>query len=197
MKKTKVSKFFNKKSSRHFSKLFIKNRKKFEECVDIEGKMFKEGFQKLEIESFHSAIGSVLILPQIFLAMPIYGALNKDYRKVDFFWMSYKTLLAFLLIIFGVVSSILINLFYIKLGITLDSIGTMAFYNLSTLSAIILFSLARNWKHFVNYWSKQEFVFLRSPYKLTGKRLSTKIRLVVFPMFVFCVCKFFLYISSK
>lgn len=191
MNRTKTLKFLhkNKKSFQHFSKIYIKNHKQIKKCVDVEGQISKDVDDKIENESFHSAIGPVLFLPQTFFVLPIYGALDKDYRNIEFVWISTKTFLALFLIIFGVISLILINFFYIKLGITLDSIGTMLFYNLSTLSAIILFLLARKWKQFINYWSKQELVFLRSPYQIKGRKLSTKIRFVVFSMFIFCVCK--------
>lgn len=192
MNRTKTLKFLhkNKKTFQHFSKMYIKNHKKIKKCEDVEGQISKDIDHKMENESFHSAIGLVLFLPQTFFVLPIYGALDKDYRKIEFIWISTKTFLALFLIIFGVISVILINIFYIQLGITLDSIGTMLFYNLSTLSAVILFSLARKWKQFIDYWSKQELVFLRSPYKIKGRKLSAKIHFVVFSMFIFCVCKF-------
>lgn len=197
MSKTKIKKIFNKKSFQHFSNLYIKNHKILN-SVDIEGykgdsqiskNLYHKESYKMENESFHSAIGPVLILSQTLFVMPIYGALDKDFRKIEFIWISIRTFLALFLIIFAVISSILINIFYIKLGITLDSIGTMLFYNLAAVSAIILFSLGRKWKKIIYYWSKQEYVFLRSPYKIKGWKLSTKINFVVFSMFLLCVCK--------
>lgn len=187
MNRMKALKLFhkNKKSFQQFYKMYLKsNRKK---CVDVE--ISKDMEHKIENESFHSAISLVLFLPQTFFVLPIYGTLDKDYRKIKFIWISVKTFLALFLIIFGVISTTLINYFYIKSGITLDSIGTMLFYNLSTLSAIILFSLARKWKQIIDYWSKQELIFLKSPYKIKGRKLSTKITFVVFSMFIYCVCK--------
>lgn len=191
MNRTKTLKFLheNKKSFQHFSKMFIKHHKKIKKCVDVEGQIPKDFDETMENESFHSAIGPALFLPQTFLVFPIHGALDKDYRKIEFILISTKTFLALFFIIFSVITSVLINYFYIKLGITLDSVGTMMFYNLVTLSSIILFLLARKWKQFIDYWTKHELVFLSSPYTIKGQKLSTKIRFVVFSMFIFCVCE--------
>lgn len=82
-------------------------------------------------------------------------------------------------------------------GITLDNFGGVIFFVQSSLASWILLFIAQKWKYFMNYWSKQENVFLKYPYTINGRKLGSKIRLVVYYLFIIATCKYILSLMTQ
>lgn len=145
---------------------------------------------KEENESFHSAMGPIIALAQFFFTFPIYGFFNKDFNQIKFKWISIKTFLSLFFILFGIFSSVFHILRVSKTGLTLDSFGGIIFYVQSTLASFVLISIASKWKNLINVWNRQEMVFLRYPYTTNGRKLGTKIRLIVYSLVLMAACKY-------
>lgn len=136
-------------------------------------------------------MGPIIALAQFFFTFPIYEFYNKDFNQIRFKWISIKTFLSMFLLFFGIFSTMLYIWRISETGLTLDGFGAILFFAQSSFSSWILISLAKKWKYFITYWSKQEYVFLRYPYTINGRKLGAKIRLVVFSIFFIAICKYF------
>lgn len=132
----------------------------------------------------------IIALAQFFFTFPIYNFFNKDFNQIRFKWISIKTFLSMLFLFFGIFSSLLHIVRVVETGLTLDSFGGILFFVQSSLASWILITIAKNWKYFIAYWSKQEYVFLRYPYTINGRKLGTKIRIIVYSLFCIAICKY-------
>lgn len=136
-------------------------------------------------------MGPIIALAQFFFTFPIYEIFNKDFNQIRFKWISIKTFLSMSVIFFGIFSTVLFIARVSKTGLTLNGFGSVLFFAQSSVASLVLLSIAKNWKYFITYWSKQEQVFLRYPYTINGRKLGTKIRLVVYSLFFVAICKYF------
>lgn len=130
-------------------------------------------------ETFHEAIGPVLLFAQFFGCVPCENILQKDEKKIEFRWKSLRTIYSFLFFLFA----------FIELVVGSRRLFRRGFYNihfaegyLFLLTAIIkftmMFRLGRNWQKIMVKWRDFENPFLHHPYEFKGMKLKVKIRIV-------------------
>lgn len=116
--------------------------------------------------------------------MPVCGILNADNKRIRFEWISLRFLVFAFTMSGTLIESLTSLLDVMKTGFNIGNAGRTIFYTICGIGQIVMFQMARNWSKTIRYWYKAEYIFFRNPYNLTGKKLSTIIRLVGFAMVI-------------
>lgn len=130
--------------------------------------------------SFHQSVGPALACGQLFGMLPVDGICAEDESQVEFRWKSIKTIYSMVFLFCGTVESGMGTRRLLRLGFNIGFAEGLLFFVTAMIRAFIIFRLARKWKDIIKEWRKCEDVFLKPPYKVTGRSLSFRIRTMFF-----------------
>lgn len=145
---------------------------------------------KLKHASFHSCIGIIIIIGQIFCLFPITGVLYKDVNRVKFKVFSIQTIFSIVYIVFAL-GEVTLSFHRMLLYKNIRSTGTAIFYLNGFCGAIFFIGLATKWQSLIKSWSRLEDCLLREPYEICGWKLKTKIYCMAFIILMMASSEFF------
>lgn len=134
------------------------------------------------VGSFYDAIKPILRISQFFGIIPVDNINNNEIFTLKFQWKSIKTIYCLVFLTCASIECILCIRMGFKNGLSLIYVNTLAFYSISTLNAIFIFTLARKWRIIIEFWFEHEKVFLKAPYTVDG--WSLKRRIVVWSILI-------------
>ncbi|XP_069702284.1 gustatory receptor 5a for trehalose-like isoform X2 [Periplaneta americana] len=155
-------------------------------------------------ESFHSAIGWILTMAQIFGLMPVRGVLAPTPDKLQFHCLSIRVVYASLLL----VCLVIIEVFSIKdtvqsikeegvrvLSNVRDVTVGAVFYGNASVATLLFLKLARRWPHIVTEWSHVE----KLPLSYHSPRPSIKLKfsLITALVMITALCEHILSVISN
>lgn len=133
----------------------------------------------------------------MFGLFPVSEIFNKDHRKLNFKWLSPKTVFSISWILGGLAISyfeaVRLNRYF---SVNAKSISGIVFYVSNVISGILFFKLATKWPHIVKFWCDKEEIFHDSRYTLSGWSLKKRVYLVLGVALVSSLSEHLLYFSS-
>ncbi|XP_067648195.1 gustatory receptor for sugar taste 64a-like isoform X2 [Eurosta solidaginis] len=151
-------------------------------------------YSKLDI--FHRAISPILIVGQCFSLLPVLGVGHPNPRHLHF---SFKSIPVLITLIFLIASSSL-NLatmkYLAKIGVNAKNLVGVVFFTCVQSSTILFFALAPRWPRLIRYWTRTEMIFVRKPYEMPKRHLSSRVRRAAFAIIILSATEHMLYLIS-
>ncbi|CAD7003822.1 unnamed protein product [Ceratitis capitata] len=148
------------------------------------------------MDTFHRAVGPILIIGQCFSLMPVLGVGQPNPRHVRF---SLKTVRVMITLLFLVASTTL-NLSMIKhlakIGVNAKNLVGVMFFTCVQSSSILFFSLAPRWPRLIRFWTRTEMIFIRKPYERPQPDLSSRVRRAAATILSLSAVEHLLYLAS-
>nr|QQP19796.1 gustatory receptor 6 [Tropidothorax elegans] len=119
---------------------------------DFNKKGVTSGMQNLGKEEIaHKAFKPLLFVALSMAVMPLYGISGNNSSKIQFKWMSWRALLATVMIIFDLA---LIGITIFHRGINRGSTGSLVFYSVTALGMIFFIRLGCKWKDVIRKFTE-------------------------------------------
>ncbi|EDS43732.1 gustatory receptor candidate 7 [Culex quinquefasciatus] len=126
----------------------------------------------------------------------VQGVFAKDIYGINFRWRSLRTLYSLFFLVLGFIFLCTqINLTVLYKG-TLWEVGGILYFGLNLTGAIYFLIISRKWRSIMIRWKSKEDVFLRPPYRMYGRSLKFKIRLIGFSVIILAIIEESLHLAS-
>ncbi|EDS43730.1 Gustatory receptor 64f [Culex quinquefasciatus] len=151
----------------------------------------------LPMDDFWGALKPVIFVAQIFTLFPVQGVLAKDVYGINFRWRSLRTLYSLFFVVLAFIALCAqINLTAL-FTVTTGQVAGILYFGLNLTGAICFLIISRKWRAMMIRWKSQEDVYLRPPYRVYGRSLKFKIRLIGFSVIILAIIEDLLHVASS
>ncbi|XP_055640253.1 gustatory receptor for sugar taste 64a-like [Toxorhynchites rutilus septentrionalis] len=149
-----------------------------------------------QIDDFWSAFRPIIFVAQLFTLFPVEGVFAREAERINFHWVSWRTLVSLLFLVLGALVIIAQLNHVVCSHATPSRITEALYYILNFSGAVCFFVIAMRWQTVILNWRMYEEVFLYVPYKQLGRSLKFKVRFVGFIVLLLALLEDLLHISS-